>query len=274
MKKVFKKKILALGLMCSVLFQVNTIAFASSQEGDQELYENYQELLDLANEYNIPVHLSFDEYVKNYETCHEKCTYDEYEKQYVQLLRNMDVDEQSGGGDEYYYNTGTICPNEATYGKYSLLQNIKVGDVIYEANGGFGITGHIAIVEGIYSRADGGKYIRVIEAGSFGVARSILDDTRYDDKGVTVLRVRDASETQKNAAINFCISQLGKSYMIDFQKDTSANESDWYCSELVWASYKNQGIDIEVDSLGEPGVTPRDILNCSTEMSIVPIGRL
>jgi len=54
--------------------------------------------------------------------------------------------------------------------------------------------------------------------------------------------------------LRFCVGQLNKSYMIDFKKDTSAAEKDWYCSELVWAGYYIQGIDIETTGLyNEPG---------------------
>ncbi|MGN0593640.1 MAG: hypothetical protein ACI4I6_00645 [Hominimerdicola sp.] len=65
----------------------------------------------------------------------------------------------SSNKNNYYYNTGTSCPKKASYGKHykipntnhytrSLLKSVKKGDIIYEAAGGFGITGHIAIVEG------------------------------------------------------------------------------------------------------------------------------
>ena len=152
------------------------------------------------------------------------------------------------------------------------IPGVKKGDVIYEAKGGFGITGHIAIVDGIYTRSDGTKYIRLIEAISNsygGVTRSILDDTRVDEKGVTILRVSGATESIKNAAVSFCRGEVGSSYNLDLAKDTSASETDWYCSELVWAAYKNQGIDIEVGgSHGEPGVTPHDIVNSSKTYAV------
>ena len=158
--------------------------------------------------------------------------------------------------------TGTSCPTEANYDQKNLLDVVKKGDIIYEANGGFGITGHIAIVEGIFSDSDGTSYIRIIEAISDGVVRSIIDDTRYNEKDAFILRVHGATDQQIDNAVEFCLSQLGKKYAIDFRKDTDPFQTDWYCSELVWAGYKNQGIDIETTALfNEPGVTPRDILN-------------
>ena len=51
---------------------------------------------------------------------------------------------QGTGNHTYYYNTGNSCPSLAIYSRYNLLSNIQKGDVIYEANGGGGYTGHIA----------------------------------------------------------------------------------------------------------------------------------
>lgn len=266
MKKNRIKKFFSAILVLCMVVSGNTIAFASTDIDNSDLYESYERVINTAEEYGVPIDLSFEEYAENYTPAYG--SYTNYANAYIGVFEQPTDQPKSSGGDKYYYDTGTSCPAEATYDTYNLLDVVQKGDVIYEAAGGFGITGHIAIVEGIYSRSNGGKYIRIVEAGSFGVARSILDDTRYDEKKVTVLRVSGASTANKNAAVAFCVSQLGKGYFIDFKKDTSADEKDWYCSELVWAGYKNQGIDIEVSSLGEPGVTPRDILNSSLTYSV------
>lgn len=85
-----------------------------------------------------------------------------------------------------------------------------------------------------------------------------------DDKEVSIYRVKGSTIEQRNKAVDFCISQLGKSYFLDLKKDRSEKQKDWYCSELVWAAYINQGIDIETNDFpNEPGVTPRDIKNSS-----------
>ncbi len=73
------------------------------------------------------------------------------------------------------------------------------------------------------------------------------------------MRVSSASTDQINKAVSFCVNQLGDAYKLDLAKDTSKDEIDWYCSELVWAAYYNEGIDLEKTGINEPGVTPRDI---------------
>lgn len=171
--------------------------------------------------------------------------------------------------DRYYYDTGLTCPEEATYSRYKLLERVRKGDIIYEANGGGGITGHTAIVEGIYDRGDGTKYIRLIESDVIGVTRGILDDKRADDRGSYVLRAKGADQGAINRVLNFCVGQLGKPYRIDFGHDFDYYEAHWYCSEMIWAAYFLQGIDIETTGrYNEKGVTPRDIYNCDLTVTI------
>ncbi|MBA4687352.1 MAG: hypothetical protein H2184_09365 [Candidatus Galacturonibacter soehngenii] len=240
-----------------------------------ELQEGYKEILDYASKIGVPLNLEFVDFVNGF----NEGTYDSvnaYIDVFYSLLKpiqsNNQITSRSSGSSKYYYNIGTSLPSTVipNYSKYNLLSTVQKGDVIYEANGGFGITGHIAIVEGFfYNASQDVTYIRIIEAIDVGVCRSLLDDTRVDDRATYILRVDSASSTIKNQAITFCIDEIGSNYLIDFAKDTSSSETDWYCSELVWAAYKNQGIDIEREPLfSEPGVTPRDIYNSNKVTSI------
>ena len=270
------KKLLCALLILVICSKSNIMAMAaeSIESADKsmqekELTEAYESIVAYAKTSNIPLDLSFDTFVQEYEIS-GYTDVSEYASLYYNILKTP-VNTRSSSGSKWYYNTGTSLPQVADYSKYNLLSTVQKGDIIYESKGGFGITGHIAIVEGIYySSTYNQSYIRVIEAVSNGVARGVLDDTRIDDKGVSILRVSGANITQKSSAVNFCISQLGKNYMIDFAKNTSADESDWYCSELVWAAYYNQGINIETTGwYNEPGITPRDINN-SSKVTVIP----
>lgn len=263
MKRIIKKA-LAIMLVATLVLGMGTTSVAKSklsQKTKSKLRTSYENVMEYADRRGIDLGLTYKTYVKNYKGGSIKT----YEKSYYKALGGSSTNEirkqtlDSSSGSDYYYDTGTTCPSDATYGEYSLISNVQKGDIVYEAKGGFGITGHIAIVEGIYT-CNSRQYIRVIEAISSGVKRGILDDTRVDDKGVKVLRVKSASTAQKKAAVAFCVGELGSSYNLDFAKDTSASETDWYCSELVWAAYKKQGINIETTGwLNEPGITPRDI---------------
>lgn len=283
-------------LMAAVLWLSGGTGSQAAQLKDRTLEQAYTNVMFYAEKNGIDLNMTFNDFLNNYEGGSVAL----YEQSYYSVLRPDSVAERIGRGElnselfdwidigygaerqssssssssnksgGYYYNTGTSCPSKATYSKYKLLSNVKKGDIIFEAAGGFGITGHIAIVEGIYTRSGGGQYIRVIEAIDKGVVRSILDDTRIDERKGTVLRVKSASTTTINRAVSFCVGELGSKYNLDFAKDTSSAETDWYCSELVWAAYKNQGIDIEVGGINEPGITPRDIKR-SNKVSTVSI---
>lgn len=259
------KKVLSVLLTVVMLISMCATAFAA--ENDQGLEEAYQNVITYADANNIDLDMTYEDFLNSYNG--ESAA--EYEQMFYSAfsVNNSNArSSSSSGSSKYYYNTGTSCPSSATYSKYNLLDVVQKGDIIFEANGGFGITGHIAIVEGLYSRGDGTKYIRLIEAIDVGVVRSILDDTRVDDKDVTILRVSSATSNNISTAVSFCVDEIGSSYSLDFAKDTSSDETDWYCSELVWAGYKKAGIDIEVSSLGEPGITPRDIRNSSKTTTV------
>lgn len=243
----------------------NSFVQANSYE-DSQLEKSYQRIMEYSDEKEIPLEMVWSDFREEY--YHLKCeSVEDYENLYYNLLES-DKDRilnkknlrkgSSSGSLPYYYCTGTSCPKEATYKKYKLTKTLQQGDIIYEANGGGRVTGHIAIVEGIY-KDNGKEYVRIIEAVQSGVKRGILDDKRYDEKRAYVYRV-NTSNANKIAAVAFCKSQLGKNYKLDLRKDTSKNEPDWYCSELVWAAYKSVGVDLETNGMyNEPGVTPRDI---------------
>ena len=251
-----------------VISMFTTTTFADNNDHSKEdikIVAAYRSVMTYAKENNIPLDMSFETFIKEYESGNY-VDVDEYTNVYHSILNtpeNTSTAPYSSGSSKWYYNTGTSLPQEADYSKYRLLDVVRKGDLIFEAKGGFGITAHIAIVEGIYySSTQNQYYIRIIEAIDKGVVRSVLDDERVNDKDVTILRVPSATSSQINNAVNFCTGQLGKAYKLDFAKDTSPNEKDWYCSELVWAGYYSQGIDIETSAvINEPGVTPRDIRN-------------
>jgi uncharacterized protein YycO len=286
-RNVMKKALIrATGvLMVAVLWFSCAFQAQGAPRRPQSLEDAYENVMAYAAENGIELSMTLKDFTDNYNGQNIEL----YEQSYYKLLRvnslandsfvgKLDSDKfeiidfrggvaetqsasssssKSGG---YYYDTGTSCPSQAKYSKYNLLSTVKKGDIIYEAAGFFYIAGHIAVVEGVYSRPGGGQYIRVIEAIDSGVKRSILDDTRIDDRDGYVLRVKNATTTQKNNAVSFCVGEIGSSYSLDFAHDTSSSETDWYCSELAWAAYKNQGIDIETTGwLNEPGITPRDI---------------
>ena len=241
---------------------------------EEEINTAYEQVCTYLTGTGVPYELSLETFIREYDDG-DYDSLDSYCNTFYDLVQDNRVSLASDEENKtWFYNTGYTLYHEPNYNKYNLLNIVKPGDIIYEAQGGGGITGHIAIVEAIkYNSRYGQFYISIIEViseasgsiGGDGVCRGVLDDDRYDIKDAHILRVKNASDTIKQNAVNFCANQIGKDYMLDFQKDTSSTEADWYCSELVWAAYKNQDIELETE-LGEPGVTPRD-LNASSKVS-------
>lgn len=260
----------------------NILTTVSSTSEYDQLEKAYRQLSLYANLCNAQMTMPLEDFVAGYDRDVHKDA-NAYLKTYTDVLqpniitknkmmsKSMDSaivrgsSSSSGGGAvDWQYNTGTSLPRRANYSRYTLIDTATKGDIIFDSAGGFGITAHVGIVEGkFYSSRFNQYYIRIIEAIGVGVARSVVDDGRYDARGSSLHRVRRAPSYKTSGAVSFAIGQLGKKYSLDFGHDTSPNEKDWYCSELVWAAYKSQGYDLEATGITEPGITPRDLIGAS-----------
>ena len=193
---------------------------------------------------------------------------DEYYEQY-----DEPVDDTKALGQAWYFNTGTSLPRRATYTKYDLLSLVQKGDILYETKGGFApITGHAALVEGVFwSTTQSQFYIRVIEAVSpGGVCRGVFDETRLEDKRAVIVRLKSGSNRLINSASIFATNQLGKDYSFPgASRRVSASSSGWYCSELVWASYYNSGVNLD-DNNGTGIIWPAQLYGSKKTYAVIP----
>ena len=256
----------------------------------EDILAAYESFCEYVSQNNLPVSVSVEVFSEGYQE--DKYSLDEYLQICINEASqfagygtaNVSPSSAATSNDEtWFYNTSTGLQQKPNYSKYNLLNIVQAGDIIHESEGGGGITGHCVMVEGIYYSTDYAQYyIRVVEAIGYvsgsvgegeGVCRGILDDDRIDSRGGTVLRVRNASSSQKTSAASFCVSQIGKEYdVVTGGHSTSSSSTNWYCSELVWAAYYNQGIDLESDR--GIWVTPQEIYDSSetTTISKVSIG--
>jgi len=258
---------------------VNT--YEDEYDNFDELEEAYIELIKYADSIYGEINLSLDEFLLSYDdTLYTNITsYVDYYKNnledykynshnYVLETPLITTYSSSSSSSSWYYNTGSSLPQKPKYTKYGLTDKLKTGDIVYEAAGGFGITGHIAVVEGkYYNSTYSTYYIRLIEAISIGVCRGILDDQRMNEKQATIYRVSEATSAQRSSASYFMETQLGKPWGLNANKGYNSDRKAWYCSELAWAAYKRQGIDIDKD--GGISVWPSDIAGSSETSQIV-----
>jgi parallel beta-helix repeat protein len=135
-------------------------------------------------------------------------------------------------------------------------KDIELGDILYARGGSvLRLEGHV----GIYI---GNNEVVEARVKPFGVVKRPIETwDNLESTTVFLLRVKCPSETRKDAAL-FTEGQLGKGWRPMwswFGKHPDEHSEFWYCSELIWAAYYNQGIDIDKDDL--PSMIQEEILS-------------
>ena len=111
------------------------------------------------------------------------------------------------------------------------------------------------------------NFIEATPVGN-GVVRIIDGEwfTKYT-KALCYGTVTTANDAQRMEAVFFAISQLGKPYQhLDLNKltfnrlkDPSSNSESWYCTELIWAAYYHQKINLDLKGVPKGPVMPAEM---------------
>ncbi len=255
--------------------------FCNSDTEFYELESAYIELSNYAYNCDLTLDVSLDLFLLNYDETY--ISVEAYTDHYLNNLSdycvlatastdaNMYFDNDSAalssGGSSWYYNTGTSLPQSASYASYGFLSLPIVGDIIIEQDTITGWSGHAAMVEGrFWSSTYSQYYVRLIESVQAGVCRGVISDTRISDKDSRLYRVTSATALQRAAALTFVRNQLGEGWSLKAGKTNDTNAIIWYCSELVWAAYYNQGFDL---SGGTSGVITPYALESSSLLTTI-----
>lgn len=279
MKKV--RRLIGAMLACCMMLTMSVSAFAANVT-DEELDMAYRGYSITAEEMDKFVTLDYNSFVEDYgesgltlEDYVARCVEELEDNESLSAVRQRDVESQAiyreqlmmstqaqnveprASLEKWWHNTSTL-PQATSYSKYGMLDRLQKGDIVYEANGGFGFTAHTAVVEGkFYSSTYNQYYIRVIEAIQSGVCRGVLCDTRFSQQQGVVYRTYAAAVTVDNA-MSFVVSQIGKPYSINTTRGISASRANWYCSLLAFAAYyngSNGSINISEESVHLDGST-------------------
>ncbi len=131
----------------------------------------------------------------------------------------------------------------------SWRKAIHMGDVLFDPTS-LGGLGHAAIyagngetIEALSESWEGGVRPELpgVERGSANATLS-----RWDRRGGAYLIEVNCSDQNRLQAVQFATEEVGAKYLLTWlHKDYTPDQQEWYCSELVWAAYKNQGIDLE-----------------------------
>jgi|GEM_PF-6413175 len=216
------------------------------------------------------------------------------EGNYWSDYKGKDADGNGLGDTPYLISTlSYMDPSASTelYDKYPFIKengwvenipkwrkNILAGDILYDpfASG----VGHVGLYVG------NGQIIEALgvppwEKGYPGkVEENPIIDWDYPQRDTAyLLRVKkpaglsDAEWKKKiNNAIDFVNFQYKAEKPYDWswnKKQYDINSPSWYCSELVWAAYFNQGVDLEANSSNVPVLIPTPGLPIITNFSPV-----
>lgn len=118
----------------------------------------------------------------------------------------------------------------------------------------------------------------------FYIENYLIRDNEKNEKIVKVLLLGDISNMEKysascygisvkgttvdedNEASNWCYRQLGKPYNYNYFNVSTRKK--FYCSQLVWAAFKdNYGIDLDTSDFGD-AVHPMELVNSSKTYTI------
>ncbi|MFC2014202.1 Ser-Thr-rich GPI-anchored membrane family protein, partial [Chloroflexota bacterium] len=111
-----------------------------------------------------------------------------------------------------------------------------------------------------------------VEARPQGIKKYKIEDWDYkegksdSDTWVELRRVESATVDKRIQAAEWAIKQTERSPLPGFDplknwlsKSSDPEEEGWYCSELVWAAYKNQDVDLDPDRLIVSPVSPDEL---------------
>ncbi len=177
----------------------------------------------------------------------------------------------------WYHNIGdnNEIAKEANYLTCNLEDIVKPGDLLYERSGGFGVSGHIAIIEGIRQSSNGnGEYVQTIEAISDGVVRSVLDCDRLIERNGTIIRVTEATDANIEAVLEFAALQLGKKYDMKYpfslaSPDCAKYSEKYTCSQLAYCAYKLEGIKLKDSIISVGPVMPNSLYSSKKTEDII-----
>ncbi len=100
---------------------------------------------------------------------------------------------------------------------------------------------HVSIYEG-----NGRVLEATVDSGVDGVMRSMLDGLLSGPIKVAIIRPAYVSEADREHALEFCRSKLGKRYDGLFNMDT-ADGASYYCSSLLYAAFASMPNPITVE---------------------------
>ncbi|MCT6926031.1 YiiX/YebB-like N1pC/P60 family cysteine hydrolase [Metasolibacillus sp.] len=205
-------------------------------------------------------------------TVNAEDNYEELFKQDQELIEYLDANtekmiEEDKHYVEQYLKEKQIDPKGIV--TFSTTSNLgSIGDILVDTtvnSGSIAFTGHAAIVA--YS-----DHRKTVE--SFAKSFSPIDkdgvqfynNTWKNKSKAYLLGVKNAKATQYGTAAKYAEQQIGKPYNWVFTNKSTTNS--FYCSQLVWKSWLDAGINVETGSVPNAVISPADLVNSSNTFLI------
>lgn len=171
-----------------------------------------------------------------------------------QLNRNMDQ-LLAEGKEQAKLDTEKGSYMETRSAELGTYGDILVSLIIDSGSSGF--AGHAAIVSNNNS-----KTMESFAKGWSPINKDGVQvyNNTWNKSGAILLRPKNAGG-KYSAAASWAEKQEGKPYNWNFFDKTTT--SKFYCSQLVWLAWKNQGIDTETGSFPNGVIAPADLVNSS-----------
>lgn len=172
----------------------------------------------------------------------------------IQMLHQLEPENPA-------YGTASITPQSGgSSGRIPLPRGRGGGDVFAHVGTTLGHAGLWASDTNYAIHATG-------EPRGNGKFEGVVRESRSQ-----VLLYRNASElmwvntsaTVRNRAVSFAQNRVGYAYNFDWFRNKKIYDSVYNCSQLVWAAYKTQGIELDGGTaIGNSFVSPQDIIQAA-----------
>lgn len=223
MKK--SKKLLAIIAAVSLTYTLSSFSVCAKANDNSSVIAQDQQML---NQHKGQL----DQLYNSFSPENTKVIRDYKNKKGVQYFKTSNLSKSSTSFGEYPTRTGVIL---VTKGKSILGAHVGHAGIVLTAS-------------------------TTVESENVGGVQRLPNTwkSRYSTvKGITV---KGTTDTQDEAAAQWCDKQVGKPYNWDFFNINTRDK--FYCSQLVWASYKDlYGIDIDSKKTIDHVILPLDLPN-------------
>ena len=139
------------------------------------------------------------------------------------------------------------CTNDLTYHdieKGDIILSVTHNDLLMAIDGENVVHHATLCIKTPESNVD--TAFITIEGVGKNIAYFSLDDIRNNDDTAYVMRCKNITAEQINKIVEFAQKQIGKPYNTNFIK--KEEEESFYCTQLVWAAYREAGIEIDFNA--------------------------